>query len=110
MRTSPVFEDLTPVNTACIRYAQGPAADGLFNVTFNRTCCKHEYNRRFLRFVVFTGLFNKNHMQFRIEQQEGGTPEPSLADMTEKAIRILQREESKGYFLLVEGDLMDLGR
>jgi len=42
-------------------------------------------------------------MQFRIQQQEGGTPEPSLAEMTDKAIKILRRG-SNGYFLLVEGE------
>jgi alkaline phosphatase len=42
-------------------------------------------------------------MQYRIQQMEGGTPEPSLADMTEKAIRILSRGKN-GYFLLVEGE------
>ena len=34
------------------------------------------------------------------QQDKGG--EPSLAEMTEKAIQILQKNE-KGYFLLVEG-------
>jgi hypothetical protein len=33
---------------------------------------------------------------------EGGAPEPTLADMTEKAIKILRRGKN-GYFLLVEG-------
>lgn len=51
----------------------------------------------------FAGLFNSDHMQYRLEQARlSQASEPSLADMTEKAIRILRRGES-GYFLLVEG-------
>ena len=39
-------------------------------------------------------------MRFASEAEEGD--DPSLADMTEKAVRILQKEE-KGFFLAVEG-------
>jgi len=45
-------------------------------------------------------------MKYRLDQRrEGSDDEPTLADMTEKAIRILRRE-NKGYFLLVEGYLI----
>ena len=50
----------------------------------------------------FAGLFNPSHMQYELERQQDTAGEPSLAEMTEKAIRILQRNE-KGFFLLVEG-------
>lgn len=53
----------------------------------------------------FTGLFQASHMQYEIDRltskEAGG--EPSLAEMTEKAIDILNRNKN-GYFLLVEGD------
>eukprot|EP00057_Strongylocentrotus_purpuratus_P020470 XP_011674944.1 PREDICTED: intestinal-type alkaline phosphatase 1-like [Strongylocentrotus purpuratus] len=43
-------------------------------------------------------------MRFASEAEDGD--DPSLADMTEKAIRILQKEE-KGFFLAVEGGRID---
>jgi len=56
--------------------------------------------------VLLVGLFNSDHMKYRLDQRrEGSDDEPTLADMTEKAIRILRRE-NKGYFLLVEGYLI----
>jgi len=43
-------------------------------------------------------------MNFTLDQRrEGPDDEPTLADMTEKAIRILRRGNN-GYFLLVEGN------
>ena len=50
----------------------------------------------------FTGLFNPSHMEYELERQQDTAGEPSLAEMTEKAIKILQRNE-RGFFLLVEG-------
>ena len=50
----------------------------------------------------FAGLFNPSHMHYELERQQDTAGEPSLAEMTEKAIKILQRNE-KGFFLLVEG-------
>lgn len=53
------------------------------------------------RFSCFyPGLFEPSDMRFASEAEEGD--DPSLADMTEKAVRILQKEE-KGFFLAVEG-------
>lgn len=43
-------------------------------------------------------------MQFEIDR----TDEPSLAEMTDKAIRILQRNP-RGFLLLVEGGRIDHG-
>lgn len=52
------------------------------------------------------GLFEPSHMQYEIERNKAA--EPSLTEMTEKAIRILQRGP-KGFFLMVEGGRIDHG-
>ncbi|TDG52305.1 hypothetical protein AWZ03_001135 [Drosophila navojoa] len=53
------------------------------------------------------GLFRNNHITYSIAREEG---EPSLQDMTEAAIGVLERgDESKGYVLLVEGGRIDQG-
>ena len=48
------------------------------------------------------GLFNPQHMQYELERDAGPNGEPSLAEMTDKAIRILSHN-AMGYFLMVEG-------
>ncbi|XP_067616441.1 alkaline phosphatase 4 isoform X2 [Eurosta solidaginis] len=51
------------------------------------------------------GLFRNNHITYSIARQEG---EPSLREMTEAAIRVLERgDDSKGYVLMVEGGRID---
>ncbi len=52
------------------------------------------------------GLFNPSHMQFEVDRTKDKGGEPSLADMTEKAIEILQQKKD-GYFLYVEGARVD---
>lgn len=41
-------------------------------------------------------------MDFEVDRNTSGTGDPSLAEMTIKALRILKKN-SKGYFLFVEG-------
>lgn len=53
-------------------------------------------------FIYTVGLFNDGHLSFELDKDSDSTEEPSLAEMTEKAIRIL-RKNPKGFFLLVEG-------
>lgn len=48
------------------------------------------------------GLFERGHMQFEVLRKD----EPSLTEMTEKAIRILERGP-EGFFLMVEGGRID---
>ncbi|KAK7500626.1 hypothetical protein BaRGS_00008201, partial [Batillaria attramentaria] len=50
------------------------------------------------------GLFSDSHMSYDL--QRNPDEEPSLAEMTEKAIRVLQKND-KGYFLMVEGARID---
>ncbi|XP_059170507.1 alkaline phosphatase-like [Physella acuta] len=52
------------------------------------------------------GLFTQSHMSY--EQDRNPAKEPSLAEMTEKAIRILKRND-KGFFLFIEGGRIDHG-
>ncbi len=52
------------------------------------------------------GLFDLNHMQFELDRAEDVGGEPSLSEMTAKAIDILS-QRGKGYFLLVEAGLID---
>ncbi len=54
------------------------------------------------------GLFEPSHMHFESERAGDAGGEPSLAEMTEKAIRVLARNPL-GYFLMVEGGRIDHG-
>lgn len=52
------------------------------------------------------GLFDDSHMQPDIDRQYFAEHEPSLAEMTDKAIEILS-QDTDGFFLLVEGSQVD---
>tara|TARA_B100001939_G_scaffold337186_2_gene341170 strand:- start:17878 stop:19380 length:1503 start_codon:yes stop_codon:yes gene_type:complete len=54
------------------------------------------------------GLFNASHMQYEAQRSRDQGGEPSLAEMTEKAIRILEKNDA-GYFLMVEAGRVDHG-
>lgn len=49
-------------------------------------------------------MFETSHMQYEVDRSEDKAGEPSIAEMTEKAISILQKNP-KGYFLLVESNV-----
>lgn len=51
--------------------------------------------------ISITGLFSPSHMEYYLES--GQAKNPTLAEMTETAIRMLQKE-GNGYVLLVEGE------
>jgi alkaline phosphatase len=51
-------------------------------------------------------LFEPSHMQFELDRAKDAGSEPSLAEMTTKAIAILKKNP-KGFFLMVEGGRID---
>jgi len=52
------------------------------------------------------GLFEPSHMQFEHDRDTSAHGEPSLAEMTAKAVAILSRNKN-GFFLMVEGGRID---
>ena len=52
------------------------------------------------------GLFNKDHVNYELDRVKNHVDEPSLAEMTTKAIDVLSRN-GNGYFLMVEGGRID---
>ena len=54
-------------------------------------------------FLLCPGLFEPSHMQYEEDRSsDGKTGEPSIAEMTGKAIEILSKNE-RGFILMVEG-------
>jgi alkaline phosphatase len=52
------------------------------------------------------GLFERSHMRYEADRALDAAGEPSLADMTRKAIEILQRNRN-GFYLMVEAGRID---
>lgn len=52
------------------------------------------------------GLFERSHMRYEADRSTDAAGEPSLAEMTAKAIKILQKNK-KGFYLMVEGGRID---
>ncbi len=54
------------------------------------------------------GLFERSHMEYNVDRDSDIGGEPSLTEMTSKAIDVLQKND-KGYFLMVESGRVDHG-
>ncbi len=54
------------------------------------------------------GLFNESHMQYEADRSNDIAGEPSLSAMTEKAVKLLKRDED-GFLLVVESGRIDHG-
>lgn len=54
------------------------------------------------------GLFEPSHMNFELDRERDAGGEPSLSEMTAKALDILAHSP-RGYFLMVEGGRIDHG-
>lgn len=52
------------------------------------------------------GLFEQSHMEYEADRENDAGGEPSLAEMTEKAINILSKDKD-GFFLMVEAGRVD---
>ncbi|WP_300583665.1 alkaline phosphatase, partial [uncultured Pseudoalteromonas sp.] len=52
------------------------------------------------------GLFNESHMQYEADRGNDIAGEPSLSEMTEKAIKVLNKND-RGFFLMVESGRID---
>ena len=52
------------------------------------------------------GLFNPSYMNYKLDRDDVNSKEPSLLEMTKKAINILSRDED-GFFLMSEGARID---
>lgn len=52
------------------------------------------------------GLFSPSHMTYMADRSDDST-EPTLSEMTAKAIELLQRRSDDGYYLMVEGARID---
>lgn len=95
---------------------KGNRTDGrdLSNEWANRQSASYVWNEHQFQSVDVSetdhllGLFDTGHMKFSLHREDDPAGEPSLAEMTEKAIKILQKNE-KGFFLLVEGGRIDHG-
>lgn len=54
------------------------------------------------------GLFNESHMQYHADRENDIAGEPSLTEMTSKAIQVLNNDRD-GFFLMVEAGRIDHG-
>lgn len=80
--------------------------------SFNGTRGKYVHNRAGLHALNYTeidyllGLFASDHMNFHLDANH--EKEPTLAEMTAAAIKVLQKD-ADGFFLFVEGGRIDHG-
>ncbi|CAI4221876.1 unnamed protein product [Auanema sp. JU1783] len=55
------------------------------------------------------GLFHDSHFPYQLDEKANGTKTvPRLAEMTQKAIQVLQINNTNGYFLMIEAGHIDM--
>jgi alkaline phosphatase len=82
--------------------------ENLLKVLFDRSYQFVETEKEMSKVVSgkVWGLFAENHMSADIDRLEFQTRQPSLAEMTAKAIELLSQDKD-GFFLMVEGSQID---
>ncbi|XP_023294227.2 membrane-bound alkaline phosphatase [Lucilia cuprina] len=56
------------------------------------------------------GVFNDGHLDYHLEAVANPeNTQPTLEEMTKKAIEFMQQQEDNGYFLFIEGGRIDMG-
>lgn len=81
-------------------YSYVNSRDALMNLDLSKF--KSDNNAKLL------GLFNASHVNYEQDRQMNADWEPSLPEMTEMAIKVLQAKGGKkGFFLMVEGGRID---
>lgn len=53
------------------------------------------------------GLFEPSHLKYEYDRSKDASGEPSLSEMTAKAIDVLSNNNNKGFFLMVEAGRID---
>lgn len=53
------------------------------------------------------GLFAPTTMKYTIDRLETNEPEPTLPQMTTKALELISKNNENGFFLMVEGSRID---
>ncbi|CAJ0745824.1 12558_t:CDS:10, partial [Entrophospora sp. SA101] len=86
-------------------------SDAINKFGFNYLSTRKEFDDLKLskKALPLLGLFNLDHISYEIDRDP--SKEPSLKEMTEKAIKILEdatADSDKGFFLMVEGSKIDL--
>jgi Alkaline phosphatase len=73
---------------------------------FLHNCPIYKQHVRYKIFII-PGLFSYSHLDFEVDRDNSPDGDPSLANMTRKAIEILQKNPH-GFFLFIEGKSLDL--
>lgn len=91
----------------CARNDKRNLTQEWLNVSGNRTYVTHVDQLKSLDYTKtdhLLGLFRNNHITYSITRE---AEEPSLAEMVEAALKVLDKPNSKGFVLMVEGGRID---
>ncbi|MHA7848504.1 alkaline phosphatase [Serratia sp. D1N4] len=94
----------TPATAGGTRGDQRNLITELQAANYHYAANKQQFDQLPINGSKLVGLFTPNHMSY--DQDRDPAQEPSLAEMTEKAIDALAAKE-KGFFLMVEGGRID---